>query len=184
MIKDKILLAVFGAKRCGKNTLCEFISKELFPRPVKIVSTVDVINEIVSLITGKPIEDFERLKDQNTKWREYQQCVGDMLRENSLLKIIEEIGYKIQTKQIKEKIILINGTRYQAELDWIKERGGSAIRIFNRAAEEVASLDPHRTEKNIASMTYDWSIKNEGSLSDLERETKWLVGYIKEKYKL
>jgi hypothetical protein len=183
--KEKILIAVFGAKRCGKNTFCQFLTEQLKGAvTVKTVSTVDIINEVVALITGKSPEDFERLKDEHIRWRGYQQAVGDMLRENSVLKIIEEIGFKIQTHQIKERLLIINGTRYQAELDWIRNRGGAAIRIFNRAAEEVASKDTHKTEQNISGMSFDWSLKNEGTLADLEREAKWIAGYIKEKYKI
>lgn len=182
MASNKILIAITGAKRAGKNTLCGYLANHLGIRQTRMVSTVDYINDVLQVLTGVNSTAFEKLKDADPKWRRYQQTIGDMLREQSMLKILEETSKEF--KNIPENILLINGTRYQEELDWIKAKGGSTIRIFNRGAEEIASKDPHRTEQNIAKMTYDWSVKNEGTLLDLDREAKWLSGYIKEKYKI
>lgn len=180
---SRILIAICGAKRCGKNTLCSYLAPQLLPHSIRILSTVDIINAIVSVNTGRPVEEFEKLKDENPRWRIYQQTVGDMLRERGTLFIIKEVG-KLIHNDFKEDIYLINGIRYPEESVWVKERGGSTIRIFNKAAEEKARQDPHRTEQNIDKIPYEWSVKNEGTLLDLEREARWVAGFIKTKYKL
>lgn len=183
MTKKQCIVGICGAKGAGKDTLAKTIIDNLpnvkrtktgFMGPLKLV---------YSNLSGYSIEEIETLKnDPKSNVRSHLQVIADMVKEKNYKNMIDMLQDCINRSDAE--LFIITDMRFLFEAGWVKGKGGCIIRIFNSKAEAEAEKDPHHSEKDFLKIDFDWSIKNDGSLADFERDGKWLAGFIRDKFKL
>lgn len=178
----KIIVGICGAKQAGKDTVARVILENLpgiartktgFMGPLKLA---------YAHISGYTLEEIEILKNDTTSIvRQDLQYIADMGKRKNFKNLVEMLQDCINRSEAN--LFIITDLRFLFEAGWIKGKNGAIIRVFNSKAEVEAEKDPHHSERDFLKMDFDWSIKNEGSLADLEREAKWISGHIRQRFK-
>jgi hypothetical protein len=172
---DKILVGIVGHAGSGKDTVADLL-KNYFPgyRPYKC-SFSELMASELARITGGQVETIMGNKDKEPLVRKVLQFLGE---DTGWLDTIAKLYKAILIKTL----FVIPNCRYPRDVDWIKEQGGVVIRVFRPLADLRVGNHPSETE--VDKCKFDWGIRNDGSLRDLERDVKWTSQFIKEKYKI
>jgi hypothetical protein len=145
------------------------------------------VNEIILLL-----EDFCRLtgKDANTiNWATIPQTANFKNPREALQFIGTELGRNIIDKDIwlkefqkraaKEEFVVVTDMRFQNEREFIKDLGGTLVKVNRKAVEE--SGDTHSSENNLGTDSeYDVVMDNDGTLEELEQKVVQTLISIKE----
>lgn len=118
---------------------------------------------------------WEAAKDQWPEVRRYLQELGRGAR--------EVLGDHVWIQALENKMTygidyVIADVRFQNEADWVKEIGGQLIKIERPG---VGFGDGHISETALKDYPFDYVIKNDGSIMDLENKVTDLVRGLKNK---
>lgn len=197
-----MIIGINGRIGHGKDTTAEMIIEILRRKPStwkdksidnqwQIKKFAGKLKQIANILTGIPIEKFE---DQDFKkeflpveWnkslpnivtgenrttvREFLQVLGteairDNLHKNAWVNALFS-DYNSSQNWI------ITDTRFENEAKAIKEREGIIIRVNRKIENNTAKLHP--SETSLDKWQFDYTIENDGSLSDLFNKVKLFI---------
>lgn len=172
-----LILGITGQTGSGKDAICRFIQDNV--ESVSFVRFSQALTEALSLF----VQDIKK---------EDQQWLGNVLRERFGADIIaKSVAKKIENS--KTEIVILNGIRYQVELELLKSFNGKLIyvsapantrweRVLNRGEkkddnssfEKFQELDSAPTEKGIIEIAQqaDFVIENNGTYDQLMQKVR------------
>jgi phosphomevalonate kinase len=174
------IIGLSGKKQSGKDTVYSIASDILAP-PVGRVGFADALKQEVSEATGFRVEFIEEHK---TEFRSLLQVWGtDFRRHFSGTEYwIEQMDEVITSVNNKYKYLFITDVRFENEAEFIKQRGGSVIRVERRQQvyktiqEATVDIDVHVSETNMNDYSgYDYVINNNGSEKDLQKSVRSML---------
>ncbi|MGU9269776.1 AAA family ATPase [Clostridium perfringens] len=165
-------IAVYGKIRCGKSTVCDYISDNM---ECEIIEFSDSLQEVVDVLypEKKGIKDRGLLIEVGQHLREYDEDVW-----------VNIVKYKVLNS--KAPNILVCGVRQQNEYDMLKELGFTFIEVFSteetrleRCFQSGDSFNPeslnHETENKMGAFKCDYFILNEGTTEELIEATDQII---------
>ena len=193
------IIGITGSKGHGKDTVADMI-KDILETDMEIkvakLALADPMKEILSDLTGFPIELIEDLKRQEengkvtisystgqtrTTVRKLLQILGQSVKrrlENDFV-WAEALMDRIYSNEFLENganCVIIPDIRFAFERNFINSSKPcnvfSVIRVEN---PNVPSNDSHESETNIFSVPSDYTIVNDGSLDELKEKVREVV---------
>lgn len=173
------LIAICGYKRCGKDTLSDYICEKYGHTNVKIAGK---LKEIVKIVFGFSAEQVESdLKEEiDDRWgitpRQAMQFIGTEMFQYKLQELLPDIQRKLWIKSITSTVnndskIVISDLRFIHEFTELKKKGFIVIKVER---DDHAIMDTHPSETEFISIPADITIKNNSSLEaffkDFERQ--------------
>ena len=167
-------ICINGAPRSGKDSFVK-LCREHTQFCINL-STVDCIKEVATKLgwdgtkTLKNRKFLSDLKDLLDSWNDY-----------SYNKVIEEIkSYQIGISKDDNLIIFFIHAREPKDIQKFKDAlGAITLFISNKKAEE-AEVSNH-ADANVKNFNYDYTIENNSTLEDLDKEAIKFINKIKEK---
>lgn len=168
------IIAICGHKRCGKDTLAEYISTTYGYEHLKISKKLKDVIQLLFNFSDEQIEsDAKELIDP--KWhitpRHAMQYVGTEMFQYDIQKLVPGVGRNFWIRSFIEshisatqKNIVISDLRFLHEYEELKKYGVYVVRI-NRAS--TFHQDTHCSETEFKSIPYNVSIENDGNISKL-----------------
>ena len=178
-----MIIGLLGAKRHGKDTVADYLveahgfTKITFATPLK---------ECCGAMFGFTDEQlYGDLKDTvDESWgitpRDTFKFIGtDLVREH-IHKLLPDIGNNFWVESLKRtqlsdktKNYVISDVRFQNEVDFVKEMGGTVIKIIR---PNMPTPDEHITEAGIYSVTgFDDVVMNDGTIAELHEKISCLL---------
>ncbi len=175
------LIGLIGYKQSGKDTAAEMLRKEFRGFEYNRIGLFDSGKEEVALILGTSVAHIESNKGIPLV-RHLLQWYGQEQKES--------LGHDIWVRKAAEKInklrneklqlFVITDCRFPQEVQWVKEMGGLLIKLERYDGTD----DMHPSEQEVTKIQGDFTLRNKGTLNDLQREVKWIAQFIKEKWKI
>lgn len=172
----QIIIALCGKKRCGKDTVANYICDK-YPeyKNLKISQQLKDIIKIMFDFNDDQIEsDLKDIIDPiwNITPRKTMQFVGTELMQYEIQKILPDIGRLFWIKSFINKNILnntnkiiITDLRFLHEYEELKKYNAIIVKIEKN---ENQNEDSHSSELEYLKIPADYVINNEGSLDDLK----------------
>lgn len=194
-MNDKIIIAIHGKMRSGKDTLGKLIKNFLEVNPdtlehdkkdsIKLYKFADPIKQSLSATWGIPVKELEKDEVKNSlsplgiTWRELMQAHGKKLKE-----IDEDYFCKALFNRIDNdpsKICIITDWRFPNETEFIENHNGiklkvmrDKVEVFNGkyiSREEYEGLNNSTSDISETSLdnynSFDYIIDNNLSMWDL-----------------
>lgn len=166
------VIAVTGLKRSGKDTICDFISKEYGYEHVKISSK---LKSILKLSFDLDDDDLESSRKDTihprlrVSPRTLMDFFGTHIFQYELNKIMPTVGRTfwiddLLSKGSNGRRIVISDLRFHHEVEILKKYPDCLILRVNR---QTIAQSEYSSEKEIASLVVDHEIENNGSLQSL-----------------
>lgn len=183
-----LIIGISGKKRVGKNTFAELIAdhlESLIDRPIHVLGFADFVkDECASILAGHTNMGYEsdfliKINADETKeiYRPFIQVWGDLM-----MNILgEDYWIKCMLHNAEDnEIIIAPDVRYPHMADWIKDNDGFVFRLVR----DLYNNDKHCSEHLMDDYCrYDFTISNNNSLEDLDKEAKIVANYINVKYR-
>ena len=180
----KMIIAICGQKRSGKDTCAEYIinATRSTPQPIAMehVKISDPLKKACAILFDLNIEDSLEgpLKDTiDPRWkvspRQIMQFVGTEIMQYKLQELMPDIGRDFWIKKLlantpKEKSIVISDLRFVHEEKMLRESSKNVFIIkVQRELNTSNSQDLHSSEQEWASIKEDCRIINNGTIADL-----------------
>lgn len=183
-----MIIGVSGKMRSGKTTVSEMIQL-MSDKNYSIHSFADKIKAMVSIATGVNYDEIDDKKndflpkefqhDEMTTYRHMLQKFGtDAIRNN----LGDNFWISSLFIDLQDKDIIIPDVRFLNEAEEIKERGGLLIKVNNKHANNIISLEnKHISEIEMDNyQDFDIVINNNSSIDDLLKEIEKII----KKYRL
>lgn len=107
--------------------------------------------------------------------REVLELIGDRLNSLDPLVLVRPM---LDIHQKKELTVVDSSTREDDQANFVKNNGGTIIYVQNSAREKEIPTNPHHTAVFWKKFRDGWVINNDGSLDDLRKNVKRVVGLI------
>ena len=158
--------------------LCDSTARYWFgnamPTVIDSCSTVDFVKEVATFCGWDGTKTLENrrflsdLKDLLTNW-------GDVPGE----KIFERVDKldKLERSQFANWILFVD-CREPAEIEKLKKRFNATTLLVRRLGDEVVETSNH-ADAEVFNYEYDYTIKNYGTLEDLQNEVHYFLKYMK-----
>lgn len=182
----KMIVAITGRKRHGKDTIADYITR-VYPEQCVKLSFAGPLKEacrhMFNFNDDQLYGDLKETVDPN--WnitpRAALQFVGTDLVRNQMNKLVPNIGsnfwIKLLENQInthKDKIILIPDVRFPNELEFLNSIKDSKV-LTIKVRRNLNNLDSHDSEKHIDDLQTQYTLDNNGSLQDLYNQVDKLI---------
>ena len=166
------LIAVCGYKRCGKDTLCNYISSKYGHRHVKIAGRLKDITKILFGFSHEQLEtDMKDVIDPT--WgvtpRRVMQFIGTEMFQFKLQECIPNIERNFWIRALLSDIaslhsqVVISDLRFVHEYKALKEKGYTIIKIEGKCN----SGDPHSSELEYQQIPPDLVIHNNETMQHM-----------------
>lgn len=187
-----MLIGFIGTKGSGKSTASTYLTSKYGFIENSFAAPLKKACQCLFLLTNEQVNGTLSQKETpDTRWfgcspRQLLQFVGTDLLRNNLHKLMPELGSDIFIHHFRlwfqEQVafnpnvkIVISDVRFQNELDFIHELGGTVVKI-ERGNEIV---DTHVSESGICGLDgYDLLLDNNGDYDDLYKKLDSCVGYM------
>ena len=164
------LLGIVGRKQHGKDTLCTML-RQLSMVPVKRFAFGDALKAEISTAIGVPVHVIDQLKD---KFRPLLQWWGtDFRREMAGPDYWRPWLDCALAEQEAGSLLVVTDVRFLNEARWIRERGGSLVRIVRDLYGEEE--DNHASESESGRIAVDMTIRNSGLPDELLEKAEGLL---------
>ena len=194
MIKNYKIIGISGGKRCGKDTISDYLVENYGFHKYTLADPIRNVCKVIFDFSDEQLNG--NLKDVvDEKWnvtpRKMFQTIGTELFQFDVHKYMDEgefnIGRNIwvlkfkhwledlekthlwETKDLK---ILVSDIRMSHEIEMIRELGGE---VWNVTNNRINFEDTHRTENEINEYTPDQIIENNGTLEELYSKVDILI---------
>ena len=181
MTNNKIpaIIAICGYKRCGKDTIADYVSNVYNYKHLKISYKV---KELVKNLFNITDTDYDNKKEiRNEYWgvsiRQMMQFIGTDMFQFKIQELIPDIGRDFWIKSLlssdlindiknKKYNIVLSDLRFIHEYNKLKELNIPlvVIRVTN---SNVNNTDNHISELEHLNIPFDYEIKNDGSITEL-----------------
>lgn len=178
MSNTPIKIALAGNMRSGKTTIAKYLSKEY---QFDEYSFANALKNVANYL----FDNSKVYPNSRSKPRKLYQDLGQKMREldpDVWINVVEEhINSMIDATFVYG--VVIDDLRQPNEYEWARENGFTIIKVespeYVRIDRMKASNDAftpdllnHDTEQHIDTFKYDYVIKNNGSMKDLEQQVE------------
>ena len=183
-----MIIGINGKIGSGKDTIAEIINKLLITNsktPFENKKFAGKLKQIVSILTGMPVENFEdqkfKKRNMSSEWgmtyREFLQKLGteamrDGLHTNVWVNALFA-DYKLWSDGRKDwyPSWIITDMRFPNEMEAVKDRGGITIRVTRPGNAK----EDHISETALDDAKFNYEILNDGTLEDLVKKVKQIL---------
>lgn len=165
------IVALCGKKRCGKDTIAEYLNAKYGYKNVKFAAP---LKDAVQALFGFTYDQVENTKDDiDPFWgitpRNAMQFIGVEVAQIQFQGLIPDIGRGFFVKSLlakyKQENIVISDMRFLHEYKAIKEIPGSLIIKIHRP--NVDDGDEHISETELNIIAADYTVENNGTITQL-----------------
>jgi hypothetical protein len=177
MSSKQIIIALCGKKRCGKDTVANYICDKYSEyKNLKISQQLKDVIKIMFDFNDDQIEtDLKDIVDPN--WnvtpRKTMQFIGTELMQYEIQKILPDMGRLFWIKSFinkhiinKNNKIIISDLRFYHEYEELKKYNTIFVKIEKNGNN--LEEDTHSSEMDFLKIPPDYIINNRGSLEDLK----------------
>ena len=154
-----------GMARCGKDTFAKFLNDIV---PTLKYSSIDKVKDIAKLCGwngGKTEKDRKFLSDLKLLTTEYSNMAFEAIR-SKVNEFLEDSQHVIMLIDIREPV----------EIEKAKTAfGAKTILIENKNVKTISS---NMADANVFNYTYDYTVKNNGTLDDFKENVKEFVSTV------
>ena len=154
-----------GMARCGKDTFAKFLNDIV---PTLKYSSIDKVKDIAKLCGwdgGKTEKDRKFLSDLKLLTTEYSNMAFEAIK-SKVNEFLEDSQYVVMLIDIREP----------AEIEKAKTAfGAKTILIENKNVKTISS---NMADANVFNYTYDYTVKNNGTLDDFRENVKEFVSTV------
>ena len=166
MIKiTKQIYITNGMARCGKDTFAKFMNDIV---PTLKYSSIDKVKDIAKLCGwngGKTEKDRKFLSDLKLLTTEYSNMAFEAIR-SKVNEFLED----------SQHVIMLIDIREPAEIEKAKTAfGAKTILIENKNVKTISS---NMADANVFNYTYDYTVKNNGTLDDFRENVEEFVSTV------
>ena len=166
MIKiTKQIYITNGMARCGKDTFAKFLNDIV---PTLKYSSIDKVKDIAKLCGwdgGKTEKDRKFLSDLKLLTTEYSNMAFEAIR-SKVNEFLED----------SKHVIMLIDIREPAEIEKAKAAfGAKTILIENKNIKTISS---NMADANVFNYTYDYTVKNNGTLDDFRENVEEFVSTV------
>ena len=166
MIKiTKKIYITNGMARCGKDTFAKFLNDIV---PTLKYSSIDKVKDIAKLCGwdgGKTEKDRKFLSDLKLLTTEYSNMAFEAIK-SKVNEFLEDSQYVVMLIDIREP----------AEIEKAKTAfGAKTILIENKNVKTISS---NMADANVFNYTYDYTVKNNGTLDDFRENVEEFVSTV------
>lgn len=164
-----MIIGISGKKRSGKDSFYSIIKKLLDGKhTVKRYAFADKVKEYAVNHFGIPLKDVKL--EEN---RKLLQSIGQLFREEvSKDYWVTQVFSEIHKSRLKNpgEISVITDIRYVNEAEHVLNLDNSIlIRVINKNS---ATFDSHQSENDLDYFNFDFTISNNGTIEDYEKEVQ------------
>lgn len=185
-----MIVAICGAKRCGKDTVALYLQKALVARATNVVHHYKIaqpLKDICKIMFGwstRQVEEDE--KDMiDDKWgitpRDAMKFMGTEVMQYKIQELLPGIKRNFWIKQLSSRIqkkatgdhVIISDMRFMHEYTMLKQHFPDAVVIkVTRGSGNGSSgsNDTHSSETEWKSIPHDLLIENDGSIDELHAQ--------------
>ena len=169
------LIAICGYKRCGKDTVSEFISSVYGHKHIKISAKLKQVSKILFNFTDDQVESDSK-EDFDARWgttpRKVLQFMGTEMFQYKIQEILPDVQRNFWIRSLIEEHIIktnhdypivISDMRFVHEYTELKKHGVFVIKIKRNQIE----LDTHPSETEFVNIPADMEIDNNGTVSEM-----------------
>lgn len=179
-----VLIGLMGLKSSGKTTLAGLLVKDYGFMEKPFAECLKNACKSLFLLNDNQLNGTQLEKETpDPRWygctpRKMLQYVGTELLRDNLDNIMPGLGKNVFTNHFKlwyeaelaknpDLKVVVSDVRFRNEVDFIKNLGGTVIKI-NRESVVTNDLHPSEVEmQNIKDYEYDYDIYNNGKITDL-----------------
>lgn len=164
----RIIIGITGLARSGKTTAAKFLVEE---KNFEQVSFAWALKQACSAMYGVSIDKFvlgDRLGIDpfwKITYREMLQKVGtDMIRNHLDPDFwVKRVAYQVSKMADIGIPVVIPDVRFENEATWVREQGGTIIRLVSESSGIPGDLGKHISESGIAFNNSDFIVENQYS---------------------
>jgi hypothetical protein len=172
-----MIIGIHGYKGSGKNTLAEYLGKELYKKGFKIIpeSFAYPIKAANDILFGFSKEQRELKEEVDPRWGISPRWADQQLGTEFGRNIDPDIWVKRLWERIEEykdldpfkiSTVIVSDLRFRNEAEFIRSKDGLLIYVYGHDYFEHG--DPHQSENDLKGWEdWDYKIPNTGSLDDL-----------------
>jgi dephospho-CoA kinase len=176
----KMIIAVCGKRRTGKDEICSFLENTAGFKHLKISSGLKEICKILFRFSNSQLETD--VKDAiDPRWnltpRTLMQFIGTEMMQYKLQEVLPDIGRKIWIKSLienefhKHDKIVISDLRFLHELDELRKHNAIVVKVLRKTTFDP-QVDKHVSENEIELINPDYEIDNNGTLDELRAKLR------------
>ena len=154
-----------GMARCGKDTFAKFLNDIV---PTLKYSSIDKVKDIAKLCGwdgGKTEKDRQFLSDLKLLTTEYSNMAFESIK-SKVNEFLED----------SQHVIMLIDIREPSEIEKAKTAfGAKTILIENKNVKTISS---NMADANVFNYTYDYTVKNNGTLDDFRENVKEFVSTV------
>ena len=154
-----------GMARCGKDTFAKFLNDIV---PTLKYSSIDKVKDIAKLCGwdgGKTEKDRKFLSDLKLLTTEYSNMAFESIK-SKVNEFLED----------SQHVIMLIDIREPAEIEKAKTAfGAKTILIENKNVKTISS---NMADANVFNYTYDYTVKNNGTLDDFRENLEEVVSTV------
>ena len=172
------LIAICGYKRCGKDTVSDYIASLYGHKHIKIAAKLKEVSKILFNFTDAQVETDikEEIDDRwGTTPRKVMQFMGTEMFQYKIQEIIPGIKRNFWIKSLIEEHIIttnqsypivISDMRFVHEYTELKQYGVFVIKI----KRHLPQIDTHPSETEFMNIPADLEIDNNGTVCEMLRQ--------------
>ena len=159
------IYGITGYKQAGKDTVYDYMRRMYLPRCVERLNFADPVKQEVALACGTTVTNIEARKSE---FRPVLQWWGTDFRRRMHGDGYWLIKWLLKARTMHPDVLFCTDVRFLNEAAILKELGGILIRVKNNRVKS----DGHASETEQDLIICDYTIENNGSIQDLEKEIK------------
>ena len=176
------VIAVCGLKRCGKDTVCNYIAEHYDYKHEKIAQPLKDICKILFNFTEDQVE--ANAKDViDVNWnitpRSALQFLGTEMFQFKIQELLPEIKRNFWIERLRNSIVkntVISDLRFVHEYKSLHDRFGKNLTIIKVMRRDVASSeDTHVSELEWLKIPEDYLIENNTTIESLHSKIKDII---------
>ena len=167
------VISISGQKRAGKDMVTKILLKKI--KGSYRVALADPMKYILADMLGLTYEELDKLKNDDSKpHRKYLQNLGQKCKEYFGKECWADYSRHVIANLPKDSTAIISDVRFPFETR------DTDITINVVRTSLGKTTDSHPSENSMGDITFDFTIYNDGTLEDLDKEVEALVGKLRE----
>lgn len=172
------LIAIAGGRRSGKDT-----ARRILERLITSTSSFHIAEHLYRQAENIFGLSYEELEDNEKKelFRPFLQWYGTEYLEQFCGHEWREDFLRGKLKELADTNIIVTGIRLHKEITLLRQlakefnRKLTIVRLLRNQPHDER-LDEHKTEMSVRSLSADVTIRNDGTIADLENELRqWVI---------
>lgn len=171
------IIALTGAKGCGKDTVADILTTAYYvpvDRRVRRVAFADPIkHEVMRIFNLRNVSDYDTFKrslvtsnNHAVDGRQVVREIGMLMRKYDVNQFVEYVDQTIASDE--DAIWVITDLRFDNELTHLQNIGAKIVKINRTSLEGV--IDTHITERGFDDSLCDIVIQNKNTLEEFNAE--------------